>query len=76
MTIDEAKKAGALAFTQGRPAAPALNQEFITSACASAVSTAVLLDAYSIGWTTAHLAAEAPLVDMPSVIAFKRFMAS
>lgn len=75
MTTDEAMKAGALAFTNGRAAAPALNQGFIVVACQSAVSTAQLLEAYGRGWTVANLAANAPTADMPSVIALKRLMA-
>jgi phage-related minor tail protein len=76
MTTDDAMKAGAMAYTQGTPAAPALNAAFIAAACASAVPTAALLDAYGRGWTVAHLAADAPLKDMPSVIEFNRLMAT
>ncbi len=76
MTAEEAKKAGAMAFTQGRPAAPALNQTFIAAACASSQDTAELLAAYGNGWTIAHLASDAPYPDMPSVVEFNRLMAS
>ena len=80
MTIDEAKKAGAMAFVDGLGRPPALNQEFVANACAAAREAggglADLLGAYGTGWTVAHLAADAPLTDMPSVIEFNRLMSA
>jgi hypothetical protein len=80
VTIDEAKKAGAEAFIANLGRAPALNQRFTAEACTAARETGgglvELLGAYGTGWTVAHLAADAPLPDMPSVIEFNRLMAA
>lgn len=67
MTEIQAKKEGAQARKDGRPRAPSLNQKFIVAACASAVSTVKLLEAYLRGWTVAMLAEDATDPNMPSV---------
>ena len=46
---DASEKAGVAAQREGRDRAPALNQQFLREACASPVSTAELLDAYTHG---------------------------
>jgi len=69
MTIDDVKEAGAKAFVAGLGRTPSMNQGFTADACASAREAgpgmAELLGAYGTGWTIAHLAADAPLPDMP-----------
>ena len=67
MTVSQAKKEGAKARKEGKPQAPALNQAFICSACASKVSTVTLLQAYLHGWSVAMLAEGATDPNMPSV---------
>ena len=74
MTKNEAKRAGIKGYEDGRLMAPAMNMEFVKAACASKSGTAMLLDAYSYGWTIAHLA-EGTDRTFPSVIELKKIMA-
>lgn len=78
MNTATAMKAGAMAFAEGRAIAPSMNQAFLRAACAEPQSGElfVLLDAYIRGWTTAHLAKDAPLPTMPSVAALAKIMAA
>lgn len=65
MTEAQAKKEGVAAYRAGKSRAPALNQGFLTMACASG-NTAAMMDAYMLGWTIANLANGMPS-DFPSV---------
>lgn len=59
MNIKQAQQAGVEAFNEGRKMAPALNNAFISAACASETDTCALLDAYTHGWTIANLSSAA-----------------
>ena len=74
MNIAQAKKAGAVAFQQGRSSAAAQNGAFCIEAAASDVKYVELLRAYLRGWTIAHLADKAPIPTMPSVIELANIM--
>lgn len=76
MNAIQARKAGAEAFKNGRPSAPALNQDFLVAACSSEVDTHELLAAYANGWMIAHLASCAIDADMPSLKALKKIEAA
>jgi hypothetical protein len=71
MTTAEAKKAGVEAYRAGMNQAPALNQAFITNACAADEDTVELVKAYSDGWTYANLADGVEDESMPSVQALR-----
>lgn len=68
MQIIQAQQSGVAAYRAGQGRAPALNQVFIAAACASATSTASLLQAYLYGWDIANLANGSGDPTMPSVI--------
>lgn len=78
MSLEDAKRAGADAFIAGRPRAPALNQEFISAACAASsvggLDLSGLLEAYLRGWTVALLAENSPVPTMPSRVEFDSIM--
>lgn len=70
MNINDAKKAGAQAFLNGKHRAPALNQKFLRLACSSETQTPKLLEAYCYGWDIACLSDNAALPTMPSIKIF------
>lgn len=74
MTESQAKQEGVAAYRAGYSRAPALNQGFVTAACATG-KTVQMMDAYMHGWTIASLADGMP-ADFPSVRELKKIEAA
>lgn len=72
--IKEAKKMGVQAFNSGKKVAPALNPSFLVWASSTGSRLVDLMDAYTTGWSIAHLA-EGQTPDFPSVQALAGILA-
>lgn len=77
MPVITAQRMGAVAYNDGKPRAPVLNNDFLTKVYNGVnENTSELLEGYLFGWDTANLAnmAETDYKNMPSVKTYNKLM--